>query len=150
MKIKIKRILVSMFLICILGGLGLAQNEAPGGKLPTTIYPDASGGREHLVLIPELAAATRNDGWVTIPFTLKNNSDHVARLVFIWNQIDGLAIVDQAGKIRFIQNLNRSGNFWEKSGPIFSISLNPGETNSNFCSVYSVEMTCPLPLEGFQ
>jgi hypothetical protein len=139
MKIKIKCILASLFIICILSNLGWAQNEAPGDKLLTPIHPDASGGRGHLILIPELAAATLDGGRVTIPFDLKNDSDRTVEILCTGQLIDGLAIVDQAGEKRFIQDLHGSLSHFQKSGRVFLITLKPGETTPGFSSVYRVE-----------
>jgi hypothetical protein len=138
MPMKIERILVGMFLVGLLANEGFAQNVGPGSKPSVPVYPDASGGRDHLVLTPNLAGATQDDGRVIIPFYLKNNSDQNAEIACTGYMIDGLAIVDKAGEIRFIQNLYRSGNGHGKSGPSVRIALRPGEATPYFCSVYSL------------
>ena len=96
------------------------------------------------MLTADVAKASRKgDGRVVIPFSLKNNSDHEVTLHFgAWSgNIDGLAVVNPAGKITFIENIGlKRPQTYGKSGPIVSYTLKPGESVSDTYSEYSTEI----------
>ena len=133
MNTKIKYILAILFSTCILNNSGWAQNPLfINHYLPSL-------GDNRLILTPDLAKASLNRGQVTIPFTVKNNSDR--ELELLMGQIAGLA-VDQAGKKIFIQDFSsgQEETSYIGGGPSAQIILlEPGQTSSSFNSVYATQ-----------
>jgi hypothetical protein len=140
---KTKYTAIALFLLYITSNCGLAQSGVLAVNSPSQVNSDSTGDLNRLVLTAEVEKASQEDGYVTIPFTLKNNSDEEVSIEFVGKQIDGLAVVDQTGKIRFIQNLHNSlpGNFiFGTSGSSSRITLKPGETTAKLYSKYSLEV----------
>ena len=151
MKIKfIPAILIALY---ILNGPGWAQNGLPQSAFPAqnsgkqyhvTVTPESGSfgllpdlAEDSLVLTPELTKASLNQGQVTIPFTVKNNSNRDIEFKLRMNQIAGLATVNQDGKKRLIAG-GEEAETYSGPGPDW-IKLKPGETSSFGLSIDSME-----------
>jgi hypothetical protein len=136
-------------IFCLLAGLLFLTADDFGDNPPAS--PKSEGLQNYLILTPDLAAATMNNGWVRIPFAVKNNSGNDINIRDDAHTVD-LAFVDHAGETKFLQNFlyprysglaglmmtNRELAF-ESGGPARRVTLKPGETRT-FPSMYRTEM----------
>jgi hypothetical protein len=138
--IKIKRLSYFLIFFSLLSALGFSQAGALSRPFADYSPSDWLGLQNYLILTPDLAAASMNRGYVTIPFAVTNNSGKNILLMLPGGQIDGLGMGDQAGKTDFVEDFQRSEPIrWSRSGSYERIILKPGETIShNYSSEYPV------------
>jgi hypothetical protein len=134
LNMNIKYIIGALFLTHIFNNLGLAQsviskfhpNPWPeNSKVLRVKLPDL--GESYLILTPDLAKASLDNGRVTIPFTVTNNSTKDIEFTLPNGEIAGLAKVEEDGKKMFIDGPWGKG-FCNGSERWFT--LKPRETNS--------------------
>jgi hypothetical protein len=132
---KTKFILFTIGIVVLMGCIGLSQNSGD-------FKNDKLGDKNYLTLTPDLSNAALKDGYVRIPFTVRNNYTEDIIIAKSRDMIDGLMTIDGSGKRGFIEYF-RTGNPAPGGGPIPDrIVLKPGQSKIYQCK-------CSMETLGF-
>lgn len=101
--------------------------------------PGSLGAQPYLGLTPDLRIATLKDGYVHVPFVVKNIYTEDIAIILQWHKIDGLMAVDAScGKVP-IEEFRNGRGIEEGGGPRPKrIILKPGESGT-YDSISSME-----------